>query len=170
VIRVLALVSMIGILGEVTGPIFKGFGHPARVTLIEVVQSASVILLVWGLTARFGLVGAALAWLPTAVISQLVSILLIRQLLPRPFAKMGPPLLVITATTTASALIAFSINSLAPTLIGLILAVILALTTFIGLLGFADRRLSLGFVTELNQMFPQVTTLLNYSQRLVSRP
>ena len=169
VIRVLALVSMIGILGEVTVPIFNGFGHPAKVTLIEVVQSASVILLVWGLTTRFGLVGAALAWLPTAVLSQLVTILLIRRLLPRPFAQMGPPLVVVTAVTIGSALVAFLIDSLAPTLVGLILATVLAVITFAGLLWFADRRLSLGFVTDLNHMFPQLATLFNFSQRLASR-
>lgn len=169
VIRVLAMVSIIGILGEVTGPIFNGFGHPSLVTLIEVVQSSSIILLVWGLTNRFGLVGAALAWLPTAVISQLVSILLIRPLLPRPFAKLGTPLIVITAVTITSASIAFAIDSLAPTLAGLILAITLASIAFITLLWLADRRLSLGFVTDLTQMFPQLTSLLNYSQRITSR-
>jgi len=169
VIRVLALVSIIGILGEVTGPIFNGFGHPAKVTLIEVVQSSSIILLVWGLTNRFGLVGAALAWLPTAVISQLVSILLIRPLLPRPFAKMGTPLVVITAATSTSAIIAFAIDSLSPTLAGLILAIVLAIITFAALLWLADRRLSLSFVTDLNHMFPQFATLLHYPQRIASR-
>jgi O-antigen/teichoic acid export membrane protein len=169
VIRVLAMVSIIGILGEVTGPIFNGFGHPSMVTLIEVVQSSSIILLVWGLTNRFGLVGAALAWLPTAVISQLVSILLIRPLLPRPFAKLGTPLVVITAVTSTSAIIAFAIDSVAPTLVGLILAVTLAIITFIALLWLAERRLSLGFVTDLVHMFPQLKSLLNYSQRITSR-
>jgi O-antigen/teichoic acid export membrane protein len=169
VIRVLALVSMIGILGEVTGPIFNGFGHPAKVTLIEVVQSSSIILLVWGLTTRFGLVGAALAWLPTAVISQLVSILLIRQLLPRPFARLAVPLLVITAVTGAAALIAFIIDNLAPNLAGLILAISLSIAAFAGLLWFADRRFSLGFAADLYRMFPQVASLLNHSQRIASR-
>ncbi len=169
VIRVLALVSMIGILGEITVPIFNGFGHPSKVTLIEVIQSTSIILLVWGLTTRFGLVGAALAWLPTAIISQFVSIFLIRRLLPRPFAKLGRPLLAITAVTLTSSLLAFAINSMVPTLVGLILAVILSVVTFGSLLWLANRRFSLGFVTELNQMFPQFSSLLNYSQRIASR-
>ena len=169
VIRVLALVSMIGILGEVTGPIFNGFGYPSKVTLIEIVQSTSIILLVWGLTTRFGLVGAALAWLPTAVISQVVSILLIRRLLPRPFAELGAPMVMITVVTVISSFIAFMIDSFAPNLVGLILAIIVAITAFAGLLWVADRRFSLGFVAELQHMFPQITTWLNYSQRIVSR-
>ena len=169
VIRVLALVSMIGIFGEVTVPIFNGFGHPSRVTLIEVVQSTSIILLVIGLTTRFGLVGAALAWLPTTILSQLASFLLIRRLLPRPFASLAAPMIVITAVTGASAAIAFIIDNLAPTLPGLILTVTLAMVTFVGLLWLADRQLSLGFVTDLNHMFPQLAILLNYSQRIAGR-
>ena len=169
VIRVLALVSMIGILGEVTGPIFNGFGHPNKVTVIEVVQSTSIVLLVWGLTTRFGLVGAALAWLPTAIISQLVSIAFLRRLLSQPFAGVGIPVSLITSISLISAFLAFVIDRLAPTLPGLILSIIVGVGSFGGLLWAANRRFSLDFVADLNRMFPQFTTLLNYSQRINSR-
>jgi O-antigen/teichoic acid export membrane protein len=168
VIRVLALVSMIGILGEVTGPIFNGFGHPYKVTLIEVVQSATVILLVWGLTTRFGLVGAALAWLPTSIFSQLVSIYLIRRLFPRPFAGIGIPLLVIIIVTIISALMAFAIDFFAPTLIGLIFATLLAAGTFVGLLWLVERRFSLGLAEDLTRMFPRLGAFFGLPHRIAS--
>ena len=69
VIRVLSLVVMIGTFGEVAVTVFKGFGQPYRITLLEVIQSSITISLVWVLTRRFGLVGSAMAWLPAILFS-----------------------------------------------------------------------------------------------------
>jgi O-antigen/teichoic acid export membrane protein len=169
VIQVLALVSMIGIFGEVTLPIFNGFGKPYNVTIIEIVQSTSVIALVWSLTSFFGLVGAALAWLPTAIVSQTVSAILIRRLLPQPLVGLPRRLLTITTVTGLSALVAFSVDQLVPGLAGLILAITLGLLVFAGLLWILDYRLKIGLLDDLNRVFPQLSGLVGYSRRILSR-
>ncbi len=163
VIRILALVSMIGLFGEVTGPIFNGLGQPYKVTIIEVVQSLMIIALVWLLTSRYGLMGAALAWLPTAVVSQIVSAILLRRLLPQPLAHLGPPLLLITAVAAMGAAIALRVANAVPGLVGLVLANLLAVMAMGLLLWLGDRRFALGLRQGLGQVFPQVATLVGYS-------
>jgi len=163
VIQVLAFVTMIGVFGEVTGPIFTGLGQPYRVTVIEIVQSLLIISLVWGLTIRFGLVGAALAWLPTVIISQVVSALFIRQILPRPFARLGAPMLLITIASTIGAVVAMSVNNTLSGLAGLITASLLAMAVICGLLWVFDRRFTLGLMEDLGQIFPKIATLIGYS-------
>ena len=159
VIQVLALVSMIGTFGEVTVPIFNGFGHPYRVTVVELVQSVLVMALVWRLTVQFGLAGAAFAWLPTAIISQMVSILLVRQILPRPLSGLGVPFLFILAATGACALVAFATGNLIPGLLGFVIAIALAALTFVIFLWVFDKRFDLGFVENVSQIFPQLSRL-----------
>jgi O-antigen/teichoic acid export membrane protein len=150
-------------------PIFNGFGKPYNVTIIEIVQSTSVIALVWSLTSFFGLVGAALAWLPTAIISQTVSAILIRRLLPQPLVGLPRRLLTITTVTGLSALVAFSVDQLVPGLAGLILAITLGLLVFAGLLWILDYRLKIGLLDDLNRVFPQLSGLVGYSRRILSR-
>jgi O-antigen/teichoic acid export membrane protein len=163
VIRILALVSMIGLFGEVTGPIFNGLGQPYKVTIIEVVQSVMIIALVWLLTSRYGLMGAALAWVPTAVVSQIVSAILLRRLLPQPLAHLGPPLLLITAVAATGVAIALRIANAVPGLAGLVLANLLAVMAMGLLLWLGDRRFALGLRQGLGQIFPQVATLVGSS-------
>jgi O-antigen/teichoic acid export membrane protein len=129
------------------------------VTVVEIVQSFSIIVLVWGFTARFGLVGAALAWLPTAVISQMVSMVLVRQILPRPLSGLGMPFLFILAATGACAFIAFTINNLVSGLPGFAAAILLAAFTFILIIWVSDKRFELGFVDDISRVFPQITWL-----------
>ncbi len=75
---------------------------------------------------------------------------------------------IITVVTVASAFIAFIVDSLAPTLAGLFLAILLAVFTFGGLLWLADRYFSIDFTSDLQRMFPQLGTLVNYSQQLTN--
>ena len=160
VIQILALVSMIGIFGEVAVPLFNGFGLPNRVTAIEVVQSASIILFVLLLTGRFGLSGAALAWLPTAVISQIVSIAFLRDLLPQPLTGLGRPFLVLLAATAVSGVIALATVTAFPGLAGLLLAAALAGLAYGLVIWTSDRRFGLGFFEILKRLFPQLTALI----------
>lgn len=163
VIRILTLVSLIGIFGEVTGPIFKGLGQPYRVTLLEVVQSLTIISLVWGLTSRFGLAGAALAWLPTVIISQLISAVFIRRALPEPFVGLWRPLLLIILCSGLGAFAALLVVNIIPGLVGFVLASLLAVVMIGVLLWLSDRRFALGLVDDLGQTFPQVAAWIGYS-------
>ena len=163
VIRVLALVSLIGVFGDVTGPIFQGLGQPYKVTVIEIVQSLLLIAFVWSLTSRYGLAGAALAWLPRVIISQIISLIFVRQLLPRPFAGLGAVMLLIIVASGTGAIVALTIDLIFPGLAGFILASVLAVISAVGLLWISDRHFALGLIDDLGQVFPQIMTLARFS-------
>jgi O-antigen/teichoic acid export membrane protein len=163
VIQVLALVTMIGIFGEATGPALKGFGQPYRNAFIELVQSLLVISFVWVLTSRFGLVGAAMAWLPAITLSQFISARFIQQILERPFIGLQRPVLAVLSITLISAMVAWTTSNLIPGIVGLILAGGLSGLSVLSLVWVTDRRFSLGFIRNLASAFPQVAALLGVS-------
>jgi O-antigen/teichoic acid export membrane protein len=163
VIQVLALVTMVGIFGEATGPVLKGFGHPYKNSFIELIQSLLIISFVWLFTSRFGLVGAALAWLPAITVSQFISARFIQRVLDRPFMGLHRPVLAILSITLISALIALTVSSLFPSFLGLVIAGVLFLGSVMSLLWFTDRRFSLGFMKNMASAFPQMASLLGVS-------
>jgi len=163
VIRILTLVSMIGLFGEVAVPILKGLGQPYKVTVIEMVQSLLLIAGVWFLTSRYGLVGAALAWLPAMVVSQIVGMRFVQQLLERPFAGLGGPLLAITVASVAGAVVALLVDNLVSGLPGLVIATLVAVLTIGVLLWASDRRFALGLRNEFVRILPQIAVFMGYS-------
>jgi O-antigen/teichoic acid export membrane protein len=160
VIQVLAFVTMIGIFGEATGPVLKGFGQPYRISFLEFVQSLLVILLIWAFTSSFGLVGAALAWLPAITVSQLFSARFIQQVLDRPFSNLHRPILAVLSITLISSLLALTVSRLIPNFVGLILAGIISVLSVFSLLLVSDRRFSLGFARNFASAFPQLASLI----------
>ncbi len=163
VIRILALVSIIDLLGEVMGPIFQGLGQPYKVTVIEMVQSLLLIILAWVLTSRFGLIGAAFAWLPAIIVSRIISIIFLQRLLPHPIKGLASPMAAITVVTVVGAIAAGVINSAIPGLIGFVMANLVAVAIIGGLLWASDRRFSLGLVKDLGMAFPKVASLLGHA-------
>jgi len=163
VIRILTLVVMIGVFGEVAVTVFRGFGQLYRITLLEVIQSAVTISFVWVFTSRFGLVGSAMAWLPSILLSQLLSIYFIQNILDRPFEGLQKPLLAIFAATGLCIVVSMTAIQLIPGLLGLIIATALGFGFTAGLLWIADLRYSLGFGRNLALVFPQVTTMFGFS-------
>ncbi len=165
VIRVLTFGVMIGIFGEAAVSVFKGFGQPYRIALLEVIQSSLTISLVWYLTSRFGLMGAALAWLPAVFLSQLMSARFLQIILDHPFRGLKSPLLAILAATSLCVFVAMTINYLIPGLMGLMLAAILGGLSTVLLLWFTDHRFELGFAQDLALVFPQFAAFVGYSPR-----
>jgi lipopolysaccharide exporter len=163
VIRVLSLVVMIGIFGEVTVSVFKGFGQPYRITLLEVIQSSIAIAFVWILTSRFGLVGSALAWLPAILLSQLLSAHFLQQILDHPFHGLQKAFMAIITGTGVCVLVTLGASSLIPGVIGLIMAVALGTVSTAALLWVVDRRYSLGFARNLALVFPQFASFFGIS-------
>jgi O-antigen/teichoic acid export membrane protein len=160
VIRILSLVSMIGVFGEATVPILNGLGQPYKVTVLEIVQSLLIVVFVWELASRFGVVGAALAWVPAILASQLISAIFMQRLLNKPFSGLIAPMLAITLTTCTGALVALAVDGLVPGIAGLILASLVgALVTF-GSLWVSDKRFSLGFRLNITLLFPQFSAAL----------
>jgi O-antigen/teichoic acid export membrane protein len=159
-IRILALVVMISIFGEVAISVFKGFGQPYRITLVEVIQSSVTVALVWILTKRFGLAGAALAWLPTISFSQVLSALFLQKILDHPFRGLYKPLMAVLTATGVCVAIAMTFRNLIPGLAGLISAIALGAVSAVILLWAADRLYSLGFARNLALAFPQVAAFV----------
>lgn len=161
-IRILALVVMISIFGEVAISVFKGFGQPYRITLVEVIQSSITIALVWILTKRFGLAGAALAWLPTISFSQVLSALFLQKILDDPFRGLQQPLLAVLAATTSCVVISMVFRNLVPGIAGLIIAIGLGTASAVTVLWLADRRFSLGFVRNMAIAFPPIAAFIGF--------
>jgi len=160
VIRVLSLVVMIGTFGEVAVSVFKGFGQPYRITLLEVIQSSLTISFVWTLTKRFGLVGSALAWLPAILFSQLLSVRFLQNILDHPLRGLQNSLIAILASTGLCFVVARTASSLIPGVVGLVTASTLGVLCTILLLWAVDRRYKLGFARNFALAFPQFASLL----------
>jgi O-antigen/teichoic acid export membrane protein len=162
-IRVLSLVVMFGIFGEVAVAVFKGFGQPYRITLLEMIQSIVTISVVWLLTSRFGLVGAALARVPAILISQVLSARSLLIILDHPFRGLKNPFIAVIASTGLCVCVAMTISYFFPGGLGLIVAVILGALSSIALLWAADRRYELGFSSDLALVFPQFAAFFGFS-------
>jgi lipopolysaccharide exporter len=165
VIRVLSLVVMIGIFGEVAVSVFKGFGQPYRITLLEVVQSSVTISLVWLLTSRVGLVGAALAWVPAILLSQGLSARFLLSVLDQPFRGLLAPFVAVITATMLCIAVAVTAIYFVPGVVGLMLAAILGAMSTVAFLWFADRRFELGFTNDLALVFPQIAAFFRLSSR-----
>jgi O-antigen/teichoic acid export membrane protein len=163
VIRILALVSMIGVFGDATVPILKGLGQPYKVTILEAVQSFLIIIFVWSLAVRYGLIGAVLAWLPAIFVSQVCSVVFMKQILWRPFAGLKTPMVAITAASIAGAMLAFVVNTIIPGISGFVMANLLAVITIVIFLWASDRRFALGLAENLGRIFPQMASFIGYS-------
>ncbi|MBX3058701.1 MAG: lipopolysaccharide biosynthesis protein [Anaerolineae bacterium] len=163
-IRVLLLVNIVGLLGTTIVPILNGTGRPYRVAVIECLQSGLLLLLTGPLVARFGVMGAALVWLPAVGASQLVSVVYARLILPHPFQGIGRPTVAISLVTITGGLIAAGITMLWPGVVGLLVAGGTAVIVMAVLLWQADLALQLGLQANLTLAFPPLARLkiLNY--------
>lgn len=162
-IRLLALVNVIGLFGDTIVPIFKGMGQPYKIALIEVIQSSLLISLSWTLADYYGVVGAALAWLAAVGSSQFISAVFVRRMLPQPFAGLGGPMLVIAAVSGVGAMVALGVARMGTGLVGFIGASLLAFALMGMLLWVADRHFSFGLTSDLLRAFPQVAAFVGYS-------
>jgi O-antigen/teichoic acid export membrane protein len=163
VIRILALASLIGLFGEAIIPILKGLGKPSNIMVIEGVQTFLLIVFVWFLTGRFGLVGAVLAWLPAVAVSQVLCAVFSKQLLYKPFQELRAPLLAILFSSGVGAIIAFGVDSNLEGILGFAVAILSALVAIVLLLWAFDRRFDLGLTQGLASAFPQVHALMRFS-------
>jgi O-antigen/teichoic acid export membrane protein len=168
VIRILTLATMIGLFGEVTGPVFNGLGQPHRVTVIEAIQSVIIIVSVWWLAGAYGLIGAAFAWMPAIVTSQFFSAAFMRQMLEKPFQGLRAPILTIISVSGLGALIAYGVDQMIPGLFGFIMAGLIGVTVTGLLLWISDKRFNLGFARDLALVFPQLASLLGCKNELSS--
>jgi|RhiMetdeSRZDD1v2_1073273.scaffolds.fasta_scaffold62201_4 lipopolysaccharide exporter len=159
-IQILGLGAMIALLGDATIPLVKGFGQSYRVTQIELVQSSSLILMVWFFTSRYGTLGAALAWLPTIICVQILCLYFIQDIFHNSLKQVRKPLLAILVATVAGAAISYLAIHIFPNISGLVIASLLAALVIVSILWFSDHRYSLGLLRNIAVAFPQLAAIL----------
>jgi lipopolysaccharide exporter len=167
IIQILALAGIIDMFGETISPILKGTGHPDKVMIMESVQSLMMISLVWSLTNSLGLIGAASAWIPSVAISQLVGLFYLRQILQKPFAKLGRPLGTVGIVSIMGGMTAYGISFILQGLLGFILATFLAVAFMGGMLWFFERKFALGLSSGFSQAFPRIAVFLKLEQHTI---
>jgi lipopolysaccharide exporter len=160
IIQILALVTMIGIFSDATVPLVKGLGQPYRVTQIELVQSSALLLLVWLMTSRYGIIGAALSWLPAIILVQILCMFFIRKIFMNVMKEIAKPFLAIFFSTLAGALLSALIISVLPNITGLVFAGLTGVFVTGLLIWLSDRRFSLGFALIIATTFPQAAPFL----------
>jgi O-antigen/teichoic acid export membrane protein len=155
-IQILALVNIVGLLDEVAGPLLQGIGKPDRMAHMRTVMTICLLLLLWPMTSAFGLNGAALAWLPAVVATQLLAFVYLKGVLDRPPHGLGGQLIAMLVGTAAATGVAVLSVGLLRGAIGLGLAAALALLTYAAVIWWMDRRFRLGLVGDASRVFPEL--------------
>jgi PST family polysaccharide transporter/lipopolysaccharide exporter len=163
IVALLAVASGIGLLGDTAVPMLQGVGRPHTVTVLETVQSTMLAVMIWILAARFGLAGAAYAWMVALAASQIVGILFVYRVSPRCFERLATPILTIVAASAAGSVTAYWIDSIVGGIVGLVLASAAGLGLVGLLLLVADRWLDLGLMRSLGRVFPRVAAMLGHA-------
>ncbi|HEX5817710.1 MAG TPA: lipopolysaccharide biosynthesis protein [Gemmatimonadales bacterium] len=159
-IRVLALAGIAGLFGDVTEPLFRGLGRPKWVLAVELLQSSLTIVLLWPLTHRYGLIGAALAGLFGVSLSQLLSLLFATRVLGAPVRRSMVPISIIVLSALLGAATVPLVQRLASGTFGLVCATVIATTTMIAVLWGAESRFDVGLRRDLAYAFPQIAGLV----------
>jgi O-antigen/teichoic acid export membrane protein len=162
-IQLLALVSIVGLFGDTVGPILKGLGQPSRLAVLELIQSITLILVIWSLADSNGIVSAAIAWLAAVSASQLVSALFLQLALPKSLNGLARPTLAIVMAAGLGAWIAFFVIKALPGPFGLIVASGLGTVSALSLLWIMDRWLTFGLASGFYRIFPQLAAWVDYS-------
>jgi hypothetical protein len=116
--------------------------------------------MVWLFTSRFGIVGAALAWLPTAIFVQILCIYFIRDNFHGTLKNVAKPMLAIFVSTIAGAGVSALVISMFDTIPGLVLSGVLAVLVTGATLWISDQRYSLGLARNIAIAFPQLAAFL----------
>jgi O-antigen/teichoic acid export membrane protein len=160
IIQVLAVATAVGLFGNAIDPIFKGLGQPYKVVVLEVVQTVLLVSLVWELAGRFGLVGAAAAWLPATGVTQLVGLMLLVQIFRRPFEGLARPMLTIAAISILGTAIAFGVDHMFTGLLGFLAAGASGVLIIYASLWLTERQLDLGLYELAASISPRLASLI----------
>jgi lipopolysaccharide exporter len=159
-IQLLALVNIVGLFGDMTVPIFKGMGHPEKLVVIGLLQSAILISLVSTLTDQLGVMGAPLAWIVAVGSAQIVSWIFLQRMLTRPYSGLVKPLLLIFIVSCMGSWAAWGLSNAIPGLFGLIIAILLGVSVIGALLCAVDRGFSIGISQDFRLAFPHLAHIV----------
>lgn len=163
VIRILALSGMVGLLGEVIPPFLKGLGRPDGVALIEALQSVVLVSSAWLLSRHFGLPGAAGAWIPATVASQVAGVLVFRRLVPAALGGLARPIGGALFAALAGGGVAAAVDSVVPGVAGVVLAGLAGGGVTLAALRVLDRPLGIGLADSVGKAFPGLADRLGIS-------
>lgn len=165
VVRILALAALLGIVFDAAAPMLQGRGRPQLVAALHAIVAATTIPIAWLLAGRYGVTGAALAWLVAQSVTFVAGVVFVHEMLPRPFAGLLRPLLAVFTVSAAAAAAAWALHAAVPGIVGLAAGIVLAALIAASLLAVLDRRLDLGLARDFTRSFPAVAARL----RLVPR-
>ena len=160
VIRVMVLAALLAVFGDAAGHLFKSLGHPNLTTLLDILQAVLMISLVWEGARRFGLVGAAGAWIPATVITQVAAYLMLRKHLRSPLGGVGKLTVVALGISAPGAMVAFALDSWVGGILGLAVGAALGGATVLFLLVVGDARWSLNLLHGAASVSPRLAKLL----------
>jgi lipopolysaccharide exporter len=160
VIRLIAVVGVIGAIFDATTAMLRGLGRPQWVAALFAVHLPIVSTLAWWLAARYGVAGAALALLGAEVAVQVTAAVFATRLLPNAFAGLARPLAAIGVSAGAGATSAFAMDVLLPGIQGLVAGSVSGLVVATAALVILDRRFALGLVADALVAFPAVAARL----------
>jgi len=161
VIRILALANVVGILGDVAVPLLQGTGRPDRSTWMEVVQYTLLVALVWVLVEPYGVAGAAIAWLPALLASQVLAVVFVRDGLPRPFARLGSPLAGVVVATALGTGVAIVLDGWIAGLVGPLVAGLVGGLVALLAVAMLDRWTGSELTGAVRRLFPRLAPVLN---------
>lgn len=160
VIRVIAVIGIIGTVYDATTAMLQGLGRPQWVAALAAVQLLIVAGLAWWFTESLGITGAALARLCAEVCVQVTAVVLSSRLLPRPFAGLVRPLLAFSAAASLGAAFALAIYGLTSNAIGVVSGALVGVGIAYVVLAFLDRGFALGLRADAIKVFPALAAWL----------
>jgi len=160
VIRLLAVVGILGLFGDTVVPVLKGLGHPHKVTALEATQSTLIIAFAAVLAAQWGLLGAAGARLPAILCSLVLNALFARQLMPRCQIGLARPVLAVALTSLACGAVAYAAVGSWPGIGGAVAAACGGALASVALFRLLDRQLRLRLLDRLAAVFPEAAAMV----------
>lgn len=156
----LAMVNIVGMIGDVLSPMFMALGRPIATTITAVILYSLLSLLALVLVPAFGVLGAAYCWIGAVTVTQAVGILLMYRLVGSLFIGTTTPLAVIAAISLAGAGTAATIAWMTPGLWGFVAAIGIGGGLIVAGLWSADNPFGLGLRSALGMAFPVMGRIL----------
>ena len=160
VIRVIAVIAIVGTIYDSTAAMLQGLGRPQWVAALAAIQLPIVASLAWSFAGTLGVTGAALARLIAEMAVQVTSAVMATRLLPRPFAGMARPVVAFSVAAGAAAgtslLVFRSISGVWGTACGGAAGVTIGAVVLL----LVDRAWALGLREDAYKAFPTLSLWL----------
>jgi O-antigen/teichoic acid export membrane protein len=154
VVRVIALVGVVGLIGDASVSVVKGLGQSYRVTLLEATHSVVLVACTWGLVSRYGLIGVALACLLANGAFQVLGAAFVYQLLQYPFRRLSASISSSVVASAIGASLALAVDNVLFGILGFVVAALTGVTVTGAILWCLDRRFNLCFGSSIGWLFP----------------